>query len=155
ALGFGEPIIPWWGPVGFIGNCWWGGWGGARIVNNVVIQRNTFVNVRNVTVYKNVNVHNAVVAVNRDHFGRHDSQHVHLSQADVRNLRPIHGNLGVKPSPQSLTPAGGRGRRPPDAVRARPVVATRPPQDPSRHLRASGLNPTPSQSPAPRLVQPA
>src|SRR3989442_339946 len=29
ALGFGEPVIPWWGPVGFVGTCWWGGWGGA------------------------------------------------------------------------------------------------------------------------------
>src|SRR5206468_535825 len=136
ALGFGEPIIPWWGPVGFIGTCWWGGWGGPHVVNNVVIQHNTFVNVHNVNVYKNASVNNAVVAVQRDRFGRHDGQHVRISPVDARHLRPVHGNLDVHPSPQSLVPAAGHGRRPPDAVRARPVVATRPPQDPSPHLRA-------------------
>jgi uncharacterized protein DUF6600 len=154
ALGFGEPLIPWWGHPGFIGTAWWGGWGGPRIVNNVVIQRNTYVNVRNVTVYRNMSVHNAVVAVNRDHFGRHDSQHIRLSAADVRQLRPVHGNLGVHPAPQSLVPAQGRALRPPDAVRARPVVATRSPQDPSPHLRASGLNAGPAHVPPPRVVEP-
>ncbi len=30
ALGWGEPLFPWWGPVGFIGYpCWWG-WGGPH-----------------------------------------------------------------------------------------------------------------------------
>jgi hypothetical protein len=30
ALGWGEPLFPWWGPVGFIGSpCWWG-WGGPH-----------------------------------------------------------------------------------------------------------------------------
>jgi len=88
ALGFGEPVIPWWGPVGFAGTCWWGGWGGPRIVNNVVIQHNTFVNVRNVTVFQNTHVHNAVIAVNRDHFGRGHVEHVRLAAADVQRLRP-------------------------------------------------------------------
>src|SRR2546426_11840683 len=102
ALGFGEPVIPWWGPVGFAGRCWWGGWGGPRIVNNVVIQHNTYVNVRNVTVFQNTHVHNAVIAVNRDHFGRGQVEHVRLAAADVQRLRPIHGHLGVKPTPASL-----------------------------------------------------
>src|SRR5213078_4180683 len=91
ALGFGEPVIPWWGPVGFSGRCWWGGWGGPRIVNNVVIQHNTYVNVRNVTVFQNTHVHNSVIAVNRDHFGRGHVEHVRLAAADVKRLRPIHG----------------------------------------------------------------
>ena len=152
ALGFGEPVIPWWGPVGFVGTCWWGGWGGPRIVNNVVIQHNTFVNVRNVTVFQNTHVHNAVIAVNRDHFGRGHVEHVRLAAADVQRLRPIHGHLGVKPTPASLVPKEGHAIRPPQAVHARPVVATRPPQDPSHHLRAAGLNPPSSATPPPRLV---
>src|SRR5213076_496415 len=149
ALGFGEPVIPWWGPVGFAGTCWWGGWGGPRIVNNVVIQHNTFVNVRNVTVFQNTHVHNAVIAVNRDHFGRGHVEHVRLAAADVQRLRPIHGHLGVKPTPASLVPKEGHAIRPPQAVHARPVVATRPPQDPSHHLRAAGLNPPASATPPP------
>ena len=152
ALGFGEPVIPWWGPVGFAGRCWWGGWGGPRIVNNVVIQHNTYVNVRNVTVFQNTHVHNAVIGVNRDHFGRGHVEHVRLAAADVQRLRPIHGHLGVKPTPASLVPKEGHAIRPPQAVHARPVVATRPPQDPSHHLRAAGLNPPSSATPPPRLV---
>ena len=152
ALGFGEPVIPWWGPVGFVGTCWWGGWGGPRIVNNVVIQHNTFVNVRNVTVFQNTHVHNAVIGVNRDHFGRGHVEHVRLAAADVQRLRPIHGHLGVKPTPASLVAKEGHALRPPQAVHARPVVATRPPQDHSQHLRAAGLNPPASATPPPRLV---
>src|SRR5436309_6227007 len=152
ALGFGEPVIPWWGPVGFVGTCWWGGWGGPRIVNNVVVQHNTFVNVRNVTGFQNTHVHNAVIAVNRDHFGRGHVEHVRLSAADAQRLRPIHGRLGVKPTPASLVAKEGHAIRPPQAVHARPVVATRPPQDLSHHLRAAGLNPASSVAPPPPLV---
>jgi hypothetical protein len=42
---------------------WWGGWGGPRVVNDDVVNRTTVVNVTNITVYKNVQVHNAVVDV--------------------------------------------------------------------------------------------
>ena len=43
ALGWGEPCVPWWGRPGFVGRAWWGGWGGPRVVNNVVINRTTVV----------------------------------------------------------------------------------------------------------------
>ena len=43
ALGWGEPCVPWWGRPGFVGRPWWGGWGGPRVVNNVVINRTTVV----------------------------------------------------------------------------------------------------------------
>ena len=67
-LGWGEPVLPWWGRRGFAGVPWWGGWAGPRVVNNVVINRNT-VNATNITVYRNVHVTNAVVGVPRDQFG--------------------------------------------------------------------------------------
>jgi hypothetical protein len=132
ALGFGEPLIPWWGPVGFSGRCWWGGWGGPHIVNNVVIQRNTFVNVRNVTVFRNQTVRNGVIAVDRAHFGRGRVDRVRLGETDARGLRPIRGQLGVKPTPASLVARDGRGIRPGPGVHERAVIATRPPQDVSR-----------------------
>src|SRR3989454_32254 len=112
ALGFGEPVIPWWGPIGFVGTCWWGGWGGPRIVNNVVIQHNTYVNVRNVTVFQNTRVNHAVLAVHRDHFGQGHVEHVRLTAADAQRLRPIHGQLGVKPTPASLVAKEGHALRP-------------------------------------------
>jgi hypothetical protein len=154
ALGFGEPVIPWWGPVGFVGTCWWGGWGGPHIVNNVVIQHNTFVNVRNVTVFQNAHVHHAVIGVHRDRFGQGHVERVRLAGGDASHLRPIHGHLGVKPTPSSLVASEGHGARPPHAVHTRPVVATRPPQDVSRQLHAAGLQPASGNTPPPRLVQP-
>src|SRR6266849_2682606 len=154
ALGFGEPLIPWWGPVGFIGTCWWGGWGGPRIVNNIVIQNNTFVNVRNVTVFQNTQVHNAVIAVNRDHFGRGRVDPVRVAAADAKHLRPMRGGLPIKPARESLVAREGHGVRPPGQVHARPVVATRTPQDPARRLQAAGLDPgRVAKVPPPRLVQ--
>ena len=54
ALGFGEPVVPWWGRPGFVGRPYWGGWGGPRVVNNVVINNTRIVNVTNITNYQNV-----------------------------------------------------------------------------------------------------
>ena len=38
-LAWGEPVIPWWGRPGFVGRPYWGGWGGPRVVNNVVVHQ--------------------------------------------------------------------------------------------------------------------
>ncbi|HZP41403.1 MAG TPA: DUF6600 domain-containing protein [Candidatus Binatia bacterium] len=149
ALGWGEPCIPWWGRPGFVGHAWWGGWGGPRIVNNVVIQRNTYVNVKNVRIYRNARVQNAVVAVRRAHFGRGGVQRVRVEAA---KLRPVHGRLGIRPTRASLVPREGRATRPPDALRARRAVATRPPADVSHRLRAVGVNDVRPAAPAPRLA---
>jgi len=154
ALGFGEPIVPWWGGVGFVGRPFWGGWGGPRIVNNVEINNTKIVNVTNITKYHNVNVNNAVVGINRDQFGRGRGQYQHLTAAQAQRLQPVHGPLGVKPVAASLVPKPGPARRPPDSIRARPVVATRPPQDPSGRLRAAGLSVQGLRAPASRIVQP-
>ena len=83
ALGWGEPCVPWWGRPGFIHRPWWGGWGGPRVVNNVVVNRTTTVNVTNINVYSNVNVHNAVVGVPEDRFGRGTAQITRVSDAQV------------------------------------------------------------------------
>ena len=154
ALSWGEPVIPWWGPVGFTGHCWWGGWGGPRVVNNVVINRNTYVNVRNVNVFRNAQYDRAIVGVREHDFGRGGrGERVHFDRAAARNFRPVHGRLGVQPTSASLVPREGRGQRPPEQVHARPVVATRPPQDMSRHYRAAGLNAPAAAAPPTRVVQ--
>lgn len=153
ALGWGEPFIPWWGSAGFVGVPCWRGWGGPHIVNNVVINRTTIVNVKNVTVFRNVDVNHAVVVVRRDRFGHGPIEGARLTNVDVRRLEPFRGTLSIKPRPVSLVPATGPTRRPPDVVLRRHVVATREPSNPAVSLQAEGLKVSPTMSsPSPRLV---
>jgi hypothetical protein len=138
-LGWGEPVIPWWGRPGFAGVAWWGGWGGPRIVNNVVINRTTTVNVTNITVYKNVHVHNAVVAVPADRFAHGRVKPARIDAARVRELTPLRGPLEVKPVAASVMPAGGSAVKPPSVIHQRKVVATRAPRDFTPTLQSQGL----------------
>jgi hypothetical protein len=152
ALGWGEPIIPWWGPVGFVGAPRWVGWGGPRIVNNVVITHTTVVHAHDIRVYRNTGERHAVTAVPRDRFG-----HGPVPRARVTvkpgDLEPFRGKPDVAPARASLAPATARGVRPPDETLRRPVVATRPPADPAQWLKPHGI-PEPAKTPAasPRLV---
>ena len=156
-LAWGEPIIPWWGRPGYVGRASWDGWGGPRVVNNVVVKNTTIINVQNITVYRNVTGLrgvNAVVGVPADRFGRADVRPSRFSQADVQQLTPVRGHLAVKPVAASLAPSIGTAIRPPETIHGRSVVATRPPRDFTPALRAEGLAApavvTPSA--APRLV---
>src|SRR4029077_6073964 len=97
ALGWGEPVVPWWGRSGFVGRPSWGGWGGPRVVNNVVINNTTIVNVRNVNTYQNAGVGNAVGAVDRNQFGRGRMQNIRLDSERVRGQQPVRGALRVQP----------------------------------------------------------
>ena len=164
-LGWGEPVIRWWGGPRYVGVAWWGGWGGPRVVNNVVINRTTTVNVNNINVYRNVNVTNAVVGVPADRFGQGAVRPVRLADAaEARQLTPVRGALDVRPVAASVTgSATAAATRPPDAIRARPVVATRAPVDTAPVLREQGLGaaaaataPQPQQRivPAPARVTP-
>jgi hypothetical protein len=153
ALGWGEPVIPWWGRPRFVGVPWWGGWGGPRVVNNVVIQRTTVVNVQNITVYRNVGVQNAVVAVEHQRFGRGYVGSARLAPVEARSLEPVRGRLDIKPVPASLAPTTVRGVRPPEERQARPVVATRPPQArPDSPVVERGVRSPAAAAPSPRLV---
>ena len=153
-LGWGEPIIPWWGRQGHVGVASWQGWGGPRVVNNVVVNRTTTVNVTNINVYNNVHVNNAVVGVSADRFGRGSVQATRIDSAQIRQLKPVRGALEVTPVAASVAPAGSVAARPPATIRERPVVATRPPHDVRPALRAQGLASTaePVPAPTPKLV---
>jgi hypothetical protein len=113
ALGWGEPVVPWWGQPHFVGRPWWGGWGGPRV--------------KHVTVYRNVTVVNAVVAVRSDHFGRRGVHEARIPRLDVRRLQPVRGRLDVTPQPESFRGRDGHARRPPEGQTSRRVVSTRPP----------------------------
>jgi hypothetical protein len=150
ALGWGEPCIPWWGRPGFVGRPWWGGWGGPRVVNDVVISRTTVVNVRNITVYRNVRVQNAVVAVRPDRFGRGGVADARIRQVDTRRLEPVRGAVDLRPDRASFAAASGRAVHPPESVLARPVVATRAPVTRALPHEPEGRGPAPHIVNAPR-----
>jgi len=153
-LGWGEPLIPWWGRPGFVGVPSWRGWGGPRVVNNVVINNGTVVNAQNITVYRNVHEVNAVVGVPAERFGRDRVAPTRLSQTDVRQLTPIRGPLAVRPVATSVMPATAAAPKPPESIQPRRIVSTRPPLDVAPLLRAQGLaeNGGSSRPVAPKLV---
>jgi hypothetical protein len=153
-LGWGEPCIPWWGRAGFVGRPWWGGWGGPHVINNVVVNKTTVVDITHIT-YVNTRVRDGVVAVRRDRFGHGvPDGHVRLRDADVRGLEPVRGPLPVRPVAGSLVPTAGRASQPPEAFLNRRVVATRPPHNPTADLRQQGLSLQPrGNAPAPRIVE--
>jgi hypothetical protein len=153
-LAWGEPVFPWWGRRGFVGVATWRGWGGPRVVNNVVVNRTTTVNVTNINVYRNVTVNNAVVGVSADRFANHQDRPRRIDRAEVRELTPVRGAIDVKPVAASVTVAAGGAAKPPASMQTRGVVATRPPHDTSTRLRDHGLARTRTAEPtaAPRIV---
>ena len=155
ALGWGEPLVPWWGRTGFAHVPTWGGWGGPRVVNNVVINNTTVVNVQNINVYRNTTVRNAVVVVNENRFGRGPITTARVTQVDVKSLQPTHTGPQVTATAASFVPTASRGVRPPEASLKRAVVATRPPQA-GLPESAAGVErkagPPGTPTPAPRIV---
>ena len=94
-LGWGEPLIPWWGGVGFIGVPCWNGWGGPHVVNNVVINNNTVINANTVNIYRNAQVAGGMVGVPKNQFDTRSLDRVRLQNVSTNNLTPIHGQLPV------------------------------------------------------------
>ena len=139
ALSWGEPVIPWWGPPRHRGHAWWGGWGGPRIVNNVVITQTTVINIVNIR-YRNAEHPRSVVTVPRDRFGREPVRATVENRYRHTDFAPVRGELPVKPTRTSLAGGAPKGAQPPREVVTRPVVSTRAPRE--RKL--------PEPAPAPR-----
>lgn len=127
ALGWGEPLCPWWGPSGFAGSAWWGGWGGPRVVNDVVVHHTTVINVTNIT-YRNSRVPKAMLAVHRDRFGHGRVRPARADVAELRDARPVSGRLKVKPVPKSFVTGDVARLRPEKEWQSRKIVATKPPR---------------------------
>ncbi|MDR3629710.1 MAG: hypothetical protein P4L42_05175, partial [Desulfocapsaceae bacterium] len=111
-LGWGEPLVPWWGPERFR-RPWWGGWGGPR-GREVESGR-----------YQNLAVGNGMMVVSEKRFGR---GHLELMRSDGRggDLRPIQADRLAPGVVGRGLPVGNRGIRPSDALMQRPVVESRP-----------------------------
>lgn len=129
ALSWGEPLTPWWGRPGYIGRHSWDGWGGPRVVNNVVVRNNTYINPKNIH-YHNSRVNHAVVATPREHFGRGHVRDRHMRVTQLRELRHFQGALPVRPDAASLVAGDRRGIRPPESMLSRQVLTTRPHREP-------------------------
>ena len=124
ALGWGEPVLTWWGRPGYLGRPWWGGWSGPRVVNNVVIRNTTVVNVTNIT-YSNSRIPNTVLATSYEQFGgRRNPAGIVRLHGQEQGLERIRGELPVKPSAASLVADSPKGIRPPDRLMARQVVTS-------------------------------
>jgi hypothetical protein len=95
ALGWGEPLIPWWGRPGFRGAAWWGGWGGPRIINNRVHHRGA-VDV-GVIRFRHTSLPNAVISARHEEFGRERFHGSRLPAPQTRDLAPIRGVHPVRP----------------------------------------------------------
>jgi hypothetical protein len=100
ALGWGEPIVPWWGPVGFAGVPCWRGWGGPHVVNNVYINKTTIVNVNQPGAFANTHVHGAINTMPHSGFGTQPVERLRGPAPNPANMRPLGGEL---PRPASLT----------------------------------------------------
>jgi len=131
ALGWGEPCVPWWGPPGFRGAPHWVGWGGPHVVNNVVINKTTIVNVNEVH-WANAAHPGAVVGVAGNEFG-HGAVHARAIEAsEFQKWQPMHGDLAMKPTAASLAPTTQHAaQRPPRNLFDRKVVATREARQPN------------------------
>ena len=69
ALSWGEPVRPWWGHHHHRGHPRWDGWGGPRIVNNIVINQTTIINVGDIH-YGNARHPRAILGLPANKFGR-------------------------------------------------------------------------------------
>lgn len=165
ALGWGEPLVPWWGPPRFRAHPRWAGWGGPRIVNDVVVKRETVVEVKEIHVYQNARVRDAVVAVDRDHFGRRSREAAHFTRARYEKLEPLRDDFPVKPDRSSLVAEAREAKRPPKELRQRSVVATREPrievprgletrERKAERAPAEARDAEPAAPPPPRVVSP-
>ncbi|MEX2205167.1 MAG: DUF6600 domain-containing protein, partial [Myxococcota bacterium] len=126
ALGWGEPVVPWWGPRGCRGQVRWAGWGGPRYVNNVQVNHYTTVNVNHIHRYAHYDRKGAFVAVDRHRFGHGNVRDARVSRFDRSRMQPVGGrDLGARPDRSRRVSADRRREGPPREVRERRVVTRR------------------------------
>jgi hypothetical protein len=155
ALGWGEPIVPWWGPRGVRGVPRWAGWGGARVVNNVVVRRKTVIHVNDIHHYQHSHRSNAFVAVDRKHFGRRALADRRIRSARVEKYAPVRGELDLRPDREHRVASSRAALRPPrkrheaatsqEAPRHRGERA----REASRRKERSARSPSTRERPAP------
>jgi hypothetical protein len=127
ALGWGEPVVPWWGRPDYRGRAHWDGWGGPRVAFDMANYR-----------YHNADLPRAVLTAPDGTFGRERFHAIADSHLRRDDFAPVRGDLPIKPSRFSLYGGAPRGYQPPRDVMSRPVVSTRPPRERSLPWKATG-----------------
>lgn len=149
ALGWGEPLYPWWGGVGFYGRACWYGWGGPRWRHHGDYDDSHGPHGKGrghdgqdrhgPDRYQNAKEHNAVLVTDRNRFGNGPVSGERLPSKQMASLAPVGREL-PKPARGSFAPQQGTTVRPPASALTKPVVATRQAHDPSSDLRAAGVS---------------
>ena len=132
ALGWGEPCLPWWGGVDFVGRPWWGGWHGPHVVNNTFIDNSTHIT----NIYSNTRVRGGVVGVPRDRFGNGSVDRVRLARLEQHTLTPLRDAMPRRPDAVNRMPVREH-LGPHDAIFSKPVVSARAPGRRDRSAVAS------------------
>jgi hypothetical protein len=127
ALGWGEPVVPWWHRHRHHGHPRWDGWGGPRVVNNVVVRQTTVIKVNDIH-YHHAQRPGAVLTVPADKFGRERVRATVESRYRHGDFAPVRGALPLQPTRASLVGGAPRAVAPPREVVERRVVSTRPPR---------------------------
>lgn len=119
ALGWGEPVYPWWGPTWFRGRPCWNGWGGSHQGwhghdggHGGGDGGHDRGHGGGPDHFHNQDVPNAVVRVRRDDFARRTTERLSVAADEQRKLRPVHDRLPVEPAEVGVKERPSRGRPP-------------------------------------------
>lgn len=113
ALGWGEPCVPWWGRPGFAHRPWWGGWGGPRVVNNVVVHQGAVIHAHHIHTYRNAAGRHAFFSARGGDFERRGGRHGRrFERADAKDLRPMFSGPTRRVTPVGFQPPTPRGKQP-------------------------------------------
>jgi len=135
ALGWGEPVLPWWGPTWYRGRPCWRGWGGPTYINEVhvhVDRRPRHGHRYKIDRYRNQRYPDAVVAVHRRDFDRRADDRTRFRPTATDRFRPGRGDL---PAPSRR---GARSGDPRDMRPSRPAPEQRMARGPASPERGRG-----------------
>jgi hypothetical protein len=153
ALSWGEPVLPWWGHAKHRGYPRWAGWGGPRLVNNVVINRTTVINVGDIH-YRNARLPRGILTVPAEKFGRERFRATVETRYRHEDFATVRGDLPIRPSRPSLIGGAPRGIQPPGNIVSRPVVSTRQPRERTLPWLDQKTQVKTQAGPEPRVVRP-
>lgn len=120
ALGWGEPLLPWWGPAR--GRPWWGGWGGPRHFDGERFDPRH-------PRYVHAERERAVVFAPRAGFVSGARDYRRLPPQQSGDWQPFARGIDARPLPGGYAGGASRGPRPPHDGR-RPEGAARMPAAP-------------------------
>ncbi|MGO9444535.1 MAG: DUF6600 domain-containing protein [Thiobacillaceae bacterium] len=141
-LGWGEPVLPWWGPQDYRGHPHWLGWGGPRVAFNGAAYH-----------FRNADLPRGVLTAPLQTFGRPHLAATVDSRFRQEDFTPIQGDLPIKPSPSNFPGSVERGIQPPHDIAARRVISTRPPRETALPWQNAATRTRLRAAPEPQIVQ--